>query len=549
MRNNPSLMHAAIGPAMAIMLSGCMSNPFVSSKSPLDSPEPMDYNPVAVQAEATAVARSELSSAEPVTPVVPVTPFPEQAGDLWDRVRDGYALEEIRHSRIDAEMAWFARNPDYLARVSQRARPYFYDIVEEVDRRDLPMELALLPVVESGFQPLAYSPGRAAGLWQFIPGTGRRYGLAQNWWYDGRRDVYAATRAALDYLEQLNREFEGDWLLALAGYNAGAGNVRKAIRRNEASGKPTDFWSLNLPRETRGYVPRLLAVARLVDAPGDHDITLTSIPNEPYFARVAIDEQIDLSVAAELAGISTEEMHRLNPGFNRWATAPRGPHFLLLPVDQAAGFRVALNELPADKRMQWDRHRIRSGETLGHIARKHGTTVAVLQEVNGLSGTRIRAGKHLIIPVSGKGRTSAPVIADAARKTGKKQSRKDQKTVHVVRRGDTLWELSRAYGVKVNQLAHWNAMAPRDTLRPGQKLVVWSRAGNQPALLRTPAGANLQRVRYTVRNGDSLARIAGRFNVTVAQLRKWNPATARNRYLQPGQKLNVYVDVTRQTGA
>ncbi|HHM05259.1 MAG TPA: LysM peptidoglycan-binding domain-containing protein [Gammaproteobacteria bacterium] len=462
--------------------------------------------------------------------------------NLWQRLRASFALPEGHEARVDAEVRWFSRHPQYLQRVAKRAGPYLYYIAEAVAERHMPGEIALLPAVESGFQPFAYSPGRAAGLWQFIPGTARRFGMKINWWYDGRRDVLLSTQGALDYLAYLRNIFDGDWLLALAAYNSGEGTVLKALRRNKRLGRPTDFWSLKLPRETRDYVPRLLAVAQIVAAPEKHHIELPFLASEPYFKVVETGGQLDLAVAAELAGLPLDDIYRLNPGFNRWATDPNGPHRLLLPVKAAAPFEARLATLPTDQRVRWQRHRIRNGETLSHIARRYHTTTALLREVNHLSGSMIRAGHHLVVPVSRRHLEHYELTAGQRRiKTLGTPRGGARKLVHQVTPGDTLWDLSRLYKVGVKQLAAWNAMAPGDYLRPGQELVIWRKAGTiTPATaLRTVE----QKITYTVRRGDSLARISQRFNVSVKQLLRWN-ALKKNDYLQPGQRLTLYINVT-----
>jgi membrane-bound lytic murein transglycosylase D len=482
----------------------------------------------------------------------PAVTLPAAPDNVWERIRLGMALPAAQHPRIERELEWFKRNPEYMARVSDRAQNYLYYIAEEVERRNIPMEIALLPIVESAFQPFAYSHGRASGIWQFIPGTGRLYGLKINWWYDGRRDVYASTLAALDYLEKLHKDFNGDWMLALAAYNAGEGNVGKAIKRNRNANKPTDFFSLKLPKETRMYVPRLLAVAEIVKNAHRHNITLAPVPNQPHFEKVDINGQIDLALAAEMADIPLEDLYRLNPGFNRWATSPSGPHYLLLPVDMVDSFNEKLAALPEDKRMRWVRHRIKSGETIGGIARRYHTTVALLRKSNNLSGNTIRAGKYLTVPVASKRLTRYSLSADERRTAKQHTPRKGTKVIYLTRQGDTLWDIANSHGVSVRQLASWNGMAPRDTLRENQKLVIWTSTGKQVAAAgnrpRPSTQQAMQTVRYTVRKGDSLSRIAARFRVTIAQLRQWN-GLSRVAYLQPGQKLKLLVDVTRQYGS
>ena len=467
--------------------------------------------------------------------------------DLWERLRTSFALPNHAHPGTRPYREWYARNQSYLDRVVERARPFLFDIVEQVEQRGMPGEIALLPVVESAFQPFAYSPGRAAGIWQFIPATGRRYGLKQNWWYDGRRDVHAATRAALDYLQRLSRRFDGDWLLALAAYNSGEGRVQRAIRKNRKRGKPTDFWSLDLPDETRGYVPKLLAISSIVENPRRHGAHLTSIPNAPQLERVDIGSQIDLALVADLAEMDIAEVYHLNPAFNRWATAPDGPHTLWLPIDRAEDFADRLTDLGEDERMRWKRHRIRSGENLGSIAHRYQTSVALLQEVNNLDGKWIRAGDNLIIPVATKD-LSHYLSEDRRRRSIQNTQRRGHKLDYTVRPGDTWWDLSRKHNVSTVKLARWNGMSPRDPLFPGQRLVIWTKknAGLQNNLAAPPSSARRQKIHYRVRKGDSLARIAQRFRVTVRKLRRWN-RLPKGKYLQPGQRLTLYVDITRQS--
>ncbi len=474
--------------------------------------------------------------------------------DLWDRLRDGYAFPAADHPRIEAELAWYVNHPEYLARTVERARPYLWLIVESLEQRGMPQEIALLPIVESAFQPFAYSHGRAAGLWQFIPSTATHFGLKQNWWYDGRRDVIASTEAALDYLHRLHAMFDSDWLLALAAYNSGSGTVSRAISQNRKLGRATDYWSLNLPRETRAYVPKLLALGRIFADPGAFDIEIASLPDEPLVTRVNIGSQIDMARAAELAGITLEELYRLNPAFNRWATDPDGPHELLLPLDKAAEFSIRLAEVDGEQRVTWKRHLIREGETLGEIARRYDTTVGVLRQVNGINGHMIRAGRSLVIPVAMRDLKSYTLSAEQRKRTTQDVERGSDRIVHTVRSGDTLWDIARKYKVSVNQIATWNAMSPRDLLRPGQRLVIWRQQSETAAadfgdLLNGahPLNNVTRRISYTVRRGDSLSRISQRFNVGISDLRNWN-ALSPNSYLQPGQRLTLYVDITRQDG-
>lgn len=463
--------------------------------------------------------------------------------DLWERIRASFRLDhEVNRPRVAAEVEMYTRHPNYLARVGERAEPYLHYIVESIEQRGAPLELALLPVVESAFRPNAYSPGRAAGLWQFIPDTGRRFGLEQNWWYDGRRDVFASTQAALDYLELLRDQFDGDWLLALAAYNSGSGTVSRAIEKNRKAGRPTDFWSLDLPRETRSYVPRLLAISAIVSDPGAYGVDLVPIINEPYLARVDLDGQIDLGLAADLAGISLDDLYRYNPGFNRWATAPQGPHYLMLPVEKLDLFNEKLARVPADERMRWDRYRVSRGDTLGAIAQAHGTSVAMLMDSNKLKSTRIRVGQELLIPVGSEAGVRVAAAGGGSKGTAASAPKVGRKVVHTVQTGDTLWDIARRHGVTTRQIADWNRIALNGTLRRGQKLTLWP--GNAQAA--APA-ATTQSIRYTVRSGDSLWAISKRFRVSVADLRDWNDL-ATGQPLRPGQRLQVYLNVAELSG-
>lgn len=514
--------------ACAFAIGGC-STPIIQPTQPSDQ---IVENHPAANTHAPTITVEDI-----------VVSKPELPDDLWHRIRQGFQLSVIENTRVNAQLRWYASHQAYMDRVADRATPYFHYIVEAVEEREIPLEIALLPIVESAFDPFAYSHGRAAGLWQFVPGTGRRFKLKQNWWYDGRRDVAEATRAALDYLEYLHSQFD-DWLLALAAYNSGEGNVFKAIRRNRAQGKPVDFWNLRLPRETRAYVPKLLALQRIVSNPDTYNITLKTVADEPRLARVRLTGQIDLALVAELADVPVSDVYLLNPGFNRWATDPDGPHELFLPLEKKDLFEARLTEIPADQHVRWRRHKIGSGETLSEIAARYNTTVSMLRQINGISGNVIRSGKHLLVPVAAQN-MSAYNLSESQRLARKRSiPRGDQKVIHTVRPGDSFWEIARRYGTTVRQVASWNGMAPRDPLRVGEELVIWTDKPNMPAAA-IPANT-VRTITYTVRRGDSLSRISAKFGVSVSDLLRWNGISSK-KYLQPGQKLKLYVDVTKQS--
>jgi len=467
---------------------------------------------------------------------------------IWPRIRAGFMIDtHLEHPSVQSELEWYSKHPDYLYRTMQRAEPFIHFILEEVEKRGLPTELVLLPIVESAYQPFAYSHGRAAGIWQFIPSTGRIYGLEQTWWYDGRRDIYASTQAALQYLQSLNKQFDGDWTLALAAYNSGSGTVRRAIRKNEKQGKPTDFWHLKLPKETRAYVPKLMALKELVESPELYEVGLRCIPDAPGFIKVDTKSQIDLALAAELAELDMDTLYSYNPAFNRWATAPEGPHRLLLPYHNAEKFKANLALFPEDQRVQWKRHKIKTGETLSHIAVKYDTSVKELRRINSIKGNNIRAGKHLLIPVASRDQATYR-LSSTQRKKALQSTKRDNKTRinHIVQNGESFWTISRKYKVNMHKLARWNGMAVRDPLRKGQKLVVWTdNRGKSVVAGRHKPAHTIRPISYTVRNGDSLYRIANRYSVSIDDLHRWNKI--KGKYLQPGQKLKVYVDITEQS--
>ncbi len=515
---------------LMLTLSGCQMSP----TDPSNKPEKIvNNNTVYASLTSSIDGSTELNSAEPVEPEM--APLPDDS--LIDVIREGLALDlDADNARIRTQLNWYAGNQLYFDRVLERAEPYLHYIVSEIERRDMPMEFALLPMVESAYDPFAYSYARAAGLWQFIPSTGRHYGLAQNWWYDGRRDVMAATNAALTYLQELHGQFN-DWELALAAYNSGRGTVANAIRRNRKAQKPTNFWSLKLPKETSAYVPKMLAIGKIFRDSTKYEVTLNAIPNRPYFEQVDIGQQIDLDRAAKLAGIKTRELQLLNPAFSQWATSPDGPHTLLIPIELADNFKASLEKLPPEQRLKWQRYKIVPGDSLSHIANRFGTSVGLIRDINQISGSVITAGKTLLIPVPSGDRDNY-VLTAAQRKLAKaKRSRAGRDRVnYVVQNGDSFWDIAKSYDVSVGSLASWNSMAPRDTLRVGQRLVIWKEQteGSRKGVVR--------KINYQVRSGDNLSVIADRYKVEIKEIRKWN--SLDNKYLQPGDSLTLFVNIT-----
>jgi len=471
---------------------------------------------------------------------------PQTLDNLWERIRQGLKLRH-KYPGTKVDLTWYIRHKSYMSQIAQRARRYLYLIVEEVEKQNLPLEIALLPIVESAFQPFAYSHGRASGIWQFIPSTGRIYGLKQNWWYDGRRNILASTRAAITYLKFLHKKFDNDWLLALAAYNSGQGTVNRAIRKNKKRNKPTDFWSLNLPKETRGYVPKLLAISEIVANPEKYKIELPPIANIPYMVQVDVESQIDLARASELAEISVEELYLLNPAFNRWATDPSGPHQLMIPVEKEQIFTQNLAAFPSDKRIQWKRHQILKDQTLNTIAQIYQTTSELIKDVNQINSNTIQVGQSLVIPVASKNNARYVLSAEQRLRSFKNKRRPGkQKLSYRVKRGDTLWGISKRYKISYKSLARWNGLSLLETLLPGKKLTIWQKGRFQEAAFSPHSSQILtKKIGYRVRKGDSLTRISRKFNVSVKELIRWN-GIRRQNYLKAGQRLIVYLDVTQQ---
>lgn len=449
--------------------------------------------------------------------------------DIWQVLRSGFRLTSNMNPRVRVELNWYIHHPGYMERTAIRAKPYLYFILKAVRKRHMPTEIALLPIVESAYDPYAYSWAHAAGLWQFIPSTARNFGIKINWWFDGRRDLIESTRSALDFLSQLHAQF-GSWLLALAAYNSGAITVENAIQENQRLGRPTDFWSLNLPAATEAYVPRLLAVRDIIEHAHQYGIALPKIPDTPYLSVVKLKGQIDLSLAAHLLGMSLKKLYLLNPGFNRWATDPDGPNRLLVPRDRLARFLAGLNKLGTRQLVAWVPYRIAPGNSLSVLAERFGTTVRQLREKNGLPSNLIRAGERILVPSSNEHLSEyvpfgSPAIAEEnVAPVG--ATRIDYR----VQPGNSLWSIAQAYHVSVADLAEWNHLLPSSLIQPDQTLIVWHNAASGQPLPPPQNGT------YTVQPGDSLWSIAHTYGIPIVALAHWNHISPQS-FIHPGETL------------
>ena len=537
-----AMRHRSWGSVLLLLCAACAHQP------PAAPPREQLDLPVTATPAATPIAPDAGASAAPAPITLPREwqhHNGEDYDDVFDRMRAGFAFDEVQEPAIDEQLAWFQHNPDYLERVFQRGQRYLYHVITEVEARGMPLEFALLPVVESAYEPFAYSSSRAAGLWQFIPGTGIRFGLKQDWWYDGRRDVIESTRAALDYLQELHDQFDGDWLLAIAAYNVGENTVQRELDFNRANGKPADFWHLRLPAETRAYVPKLLALKRLMAEPERYGIEFAAIPNEPYFAVIDTDSQIDLKIAAQLANTSYDDLVGLNPGYNRWATDPDGPHRMLVPIDNADAFETALRSLTPEDRVRFVTHVVTRSDTLAGIVKQYGSSAVVVSKLNDLKGSKLTPGETLKIPeITGVIPDKVLLAAQRVDRPETDVGGRHHQIVYRVRSGETLNSIARSHGMPVSTLAQLNSLGAQDTLVKGQRLVIKASARRYREERTASAG---RRVVYTVRNGDTVYSISHQFQVSVPKLKSWNGLN-KNHPIRAGRRLVMYVDSNKQQG-
>ncbi len=516
-------------PLSALLIAGCATT--AQQQIPVDLVQSEEEQSLPKPASSVATVDEHLFEPRPSgkqeSPELPIH------DNVWERVVHRFALEDCKARDVSLQWAdWYAARPEYMGRIFKRAQPWIHYIAEELERRNMPGELALLPIVESAYDPFAYSRGRALGTWQFISETGKRYGLKQNWWYDGRRDVYSATGAALDYLAYMHEMFDGDWLLALAGYNAGEGRVGRSIKRNVRAGKPADYWNIKLPRETRGYVPKLLGLACIFQYPEEWDFKFASTPNEPVIAAVDVGYQADLVLISQMAEVPIDQLFTLNPGYNRFATSPDGPFHVVLPLENAELLEQYLDTMEPGSLMKWDQVTVQSGDTLSLLASRHHVPIDVLKTANGINGDMIRVGQKLRLPRDDQLMVD-PLYAQAANELAKLQSGllAADRLTHRVRPGESLSVIARRYRVSVKDLQRWNNITDPRKLRAGKNIVVFS----SPAPVGSGSGGTFK---YTVQRGDSLWSIARKHKVKVADLQSWNDL-ATGAVLQPGQNITI----------
>lgn len=454
----------------ALLLTGCQALQTDSDKHNLGST-------VNVVPTKSTHARSAIDRSEAKYPY------------LWDRIAAEMQMPMPNDPDVIAFRDWYAKHPKYIKSVTERATPFLHLIAEEIDTRDMPMELVLLPIVESAYNPNARSHGNAVGLWQFLSASGQRYGLKQDYWYDGRRDVFASTQAALDYLAQLNAYFEGDWLNAIAAYNAGEGRIQNAIDSNKSRGKNTDFFSLNLPRQTMEYVPRLMALADVIRNADKYGIDLPRVRNHPTVKLIDTSGQVDLRLVAEQANMPLESLKRLNPAYSRTVTSPKGPNHLLVPIEVANDLEVALAE-------------------------------------NG--SKRMRADSDISTPSD----DDVATVAQSDRKQTSSAIR------YTVKKGDSLKTIAKKFSVSEKDLLAWNKLKSKKSLKNGQTLTIAQAAKSVAKTTSTRVAKNSKH--YSVKRGDSLYSIAQRFQISVNDLVRWNDLN--HNHLKPGQMLTVRLD-------
>jgi membrane-bound lytic murein transglycosylase D len=486
-----------------------------------------------------------------LTPMAPGQNADGSYSNIWDRIRNGYGLPTIEpgNQPITNQIRWYSNNQRHVNRVTTQCEPYLHYVVSELEANGLPLELALLPIIESSYDPSVTSPSNAAGIWQFIPQTGKNFGLKKNNWYDGRRDVIASTDAAIRYLKKLHAMFNNDWLLAIAAYNAGEGSVARAIQKNKREGKPTDFWSLPLSKQAQSYVPHLLALSKVIANPDQYDLSINNISDTPYFVKINVASQINLAQAAKLANIDAGELKKLNSGFTSWLTHPTDSCEIIVPIADANAFTLQLESLPKLAIKQWQEHMVKKGETLNSIAKRYNVSTDTIATINSVKKSTLRVGQRLHIPLSAPITDPAIIEADELLALRKLQKESGKTSYYTVKSGDNLWNIAKAHDISRNTLAQLNNLSEASKLKPGQKLLVLSPGTMEKKPTETAAAeattektvaneSGLRKIRYTIQAGDTLTKIAARFNVTKKEILEWNQVKDEG-YIHPNQELII----------
>jgi len=549
----------------SFVLSGCVTNQVTTSNSePTLLPKTTVNEATVTKSSASAPKIHAISKTADITPdklnlnlATQVQYYP----NIWDEMSHHFDLADQDYGKYDEFLTFYGQRKTHLKRVSERAKPYLYYILNEVKKRNMPYEIALLPAVESGFKAVARSNQSAVGLWQFIPSTGDTFNLHRNWWYDGRKDVVQSTSAALDYLQELYASNNNDWLLALASYNAGLGSVYRAQRayRKAHKNEPNiadyqpNFWEIQqyLPKETQGYVPKLLAVAHIVENPEKFKTTIEPIDNKPFFKIFTLKKQVSLHEVASISSTPSKTFQKLNPGYHQPATPPNGVHHILLPIAKSAKFAELLQTNSRLFKVHWQKHKIKPGDSLSVIAYKFKTSSKAIQRLNGMKNSKIRAGKTLLIPIPEIQSNYALASNNDVKTSSKnvsyskpirhpvviaKVSSSSSKKIHTVKSGDSLWTIAKKYNTTIKQLAKWNNLSTKSYLKMGQKLAILTPQSKAKSSLQASSNVKIEHV---LKSGESLWILAKRYDVKTAQIAKWNRIPT-HKVLQPGMKLTIW---------
>ena len=451
-------------------------------------------------------------------------PKPAVSIDIWQRLRQGFQItpNSLPYS-ADKQLQRYLKNPHNLNLLFEHSSPFLFHVTEQLENANLPLELALLPIVESNYDPLAYSPSHAVGLWQFIPSTATSLGLERSRWYEGRRDVVQSTAAAVTYLGYLNKQFNGNWLHALAAYNSGEGAVRKAIRKNRRLGKSTEFWALKLPRETKNYVPQLMALASIVKDAEKLKVKLPEISNSAYFSLVELPAQIELDKVIEVTGVDDAVFTQLNSAYKRSVTPPEAGYHILLPIEKSQILSEFLTNSDPSTWAEYREYIVKAGDTLSHIAKRYSQTTEQIKITNRLRNDFLRIGQVLRIPPTGE------VAVLTEYKTPPTRT-------YIVSAGDTLSEIAAKHKVSISSIKRANNLSG-NLIKVNQELII-------KAPKSGPKTTPVRKLNYQVRNGDSLYLIAKRFDLKIADITSWNKLD-KNKYLQPGQRLTLYINPLR----